>query len=65
MLLVCRPQLEGFAGRFESKPVLGFVSTLIHDYTPLVDDYYFCKCCTPRAFAAEMKADPRRFADTS
>lgn len=40
-----RPQLEGIVGRFENKPLLGFVSTMIGDYMPLVDDYYFCTCC--------------------
>ncbi|KAI5481609.1 peroxisomal membrane protein pex16 [Pseudohyphozyma bogoriensis] len=36
-----KPQLEGVSSTFESKPLLGFVSTLISDYVPLINDYYF------------------------
>lgn len=37
-----RPRLEGISDRFADKPLIGFVSTLIKDYTPLIDDYYYC-----------------------
>jgi hypothetical protein len=37
-----RPQLESVARRFEDKPVIGFVATLLHDYVPLIDEYYYC-----------------------
>jgi len=50
-----RPQLEGIAGKFEDKPLIGFVSTLIHDYMPLVDDYYFC--ASPSSSLALSRAD--------
>ncbi|BGP25702.1 peroxisomal membrane protein pex16 [Rhodotorula toruloides] len=36
-----KPQLEGMARRFEDKPVIGFVATLLHDYVPLIDEYYY------------------------
>ncbi|SGZ21106.1 BQ5605_C021g09334 [Microbotryum silenes-dioicae] len=38
-----KPRLLAFADKFEAKPLIGFVSTVVHDYTPLVDDYYFCE----------------------
>jgi len=37
-----RPRLEGISDRFADKPLIGFVSTLIKDYTPLIEDYYYC-----------------------
>ncbi|GAA6010001.1 hypothetical protein JCM10207_007514 [Rhodosporidiobolus poonsookiae] len=36
-----KPQLEGLANKFDDKPIVGFVSTLIKDYTPLFDEYYY------------------------
>ncbi|GAA5864797.1 hypothetical protein JCM8547_009235 [Rhodosporidiobolus lusitaniae] len=36
-----KPQLERIAAKFDDKPLVGFVSTLVQDYTPLFDDYYF------------------------
>lgn len=38
-----RPQLEGVAAKFDGKPLIGFVGTVLRDYMPLVDDYYFCE----------------------
>jgi peroxin-16 len=37
-----RPQLESIARKFDDKPLVGFVSTIITDYTPLFDEYYYC-----------------------
>jgi peroxin-16 len=44
-----KPRLEGMADKFEGKPLIGFVSTLIKDYVPLLDGYYFCEspCLLP------------------
>ncbi|KAK4055882.1 hypothetical protein OIO90_003139 [Microbotryomycetes sp. JL221] len=36
-----KPRLEGLSSRFDDKPLIGFLSTFIRDYIPLVDDYYF------------------------
>ncbi|GAA5828143.1 hypothetical protein JCM5353_007802 [Sporobolomyces roseus] len=36
-----KPRLEGISDRFADKPLIGFVSTLIKDYTPLIEDYYY------------------------
>ncbi|GAA6020560.1 hypothetical protein JCM11491_000796 [Sporobolomyces phaffii] len=36
-----KPRLEGISDRFADKPLVGFVSTLIRDYTPLIDEYYY------------------------
>ncbi|KAK4047405.1 hypothetical protein OIV83_005452 [Microbotryomycetes sp. JL201] len=36
-----KPRLEGLSSKFQDKPLIGIVSTLIKDYIPLVDDYYF------------------------
>ncbi|GAA5987328.1 hypothetical protein JCM10908_001911 [Rhodotorula pacifica] len=36
-----KPRLEAIAGKFEDKPVIGFVSTLLQDYVPLIDEYYY------------------------
>ncbi|GAA5902052.1 hypothetical protein JCM5296_007564 [Sporobolomyces johnsonii] len=36
-----KPQLEAVSSVFADKPIVGFVSTLINDYTPLIDDYYY------------------------
>ncbi|GAA5895438.1 peroxisomal membrane protein PEX16 [Sporobolomyces salmoneus] len=36
-----KPRLEGISDRFADKPLIGFVSTMIKDYTPLIDEYYY------------------------
>ncbi|GAA5889494.1 hypothetical protein JCM6882_007050 [Rhodosporidiobolus microsporus] len=36
-----KPQLERIADKFDDKPLVGFVSTIIKDYTPLFDEYYY------------------------
>ncbi|GAA6028813.1 hypothetical protein JCM8097_007408 [Rhodosporidiobolus ruineniae] len=36
-----KPQLERIAGKFDDKPVVGFVSTVLRDYIPLFDEYYY------------------------
>ncbi|GAA5956979.1 hypothetical protein JCM3765_006659 [Sporobolomyces pararoseus] len=36
-----KPKLEGISDRFADKPLIGFVSTMIKDYTPLIDEYYY------------------------
>ncbi|GAA5822323.1 hypothetical protein JCM3770_001571 [Rhodotorula araucariae] len=36
-----KPQLESVARKLEDKPVIGFVATLLHDYIPLYDEYYY------------------------
>ncbi|GAA6059760.1 hypothetical protein JCM10212_001968 [Sporobolomyces blumeae] len=36
-----KPRLEGISNTFADKPLIGFVSTLIKDYTPLIDEYYY------------------------
>ncbi|GAA5982454.1 hypothetical protein JCM11641_006121 [Rhodosporidiobolus odoratus] len=36
-----KPQLESIAQKFDDKPLVGFVSTIIQDYTPLFDEYYY------------------------
>ncbi|BGP41254.1 hypothetical protein JCM10450v2_005294 [Rhodotorula kratochvilovae] len=36
-----KPQLETVARKFEDKPLIGFVATLLHDYIPLYDEYYY------------------------
>lgn len=38
-----RPRLEAIAGKFQDKPLIGFVSTLLQDYVPLIDEYYYCE----------------------
>lgn len=52
-LNVHRPRLESMARTFEDKPLVGFVSTMLQDYIPLYDEYYYCAsrprvavCCT-------------------
>jgi len=40
---VRRRRLESVQGAFEDKPVVGFVATLIKDYVPLIDEYYYCQ----------------------
>ena len=41
--MIARPRLEGISDRFADKPLIGFVSTMIKDYTPLIDEYYYCE----------------------
>ncbi|KPV74456.1 uncharacterized protein RHOBADRAFT_37480 [Rhodotorula graminis WP1] len=36
-----KPQLESIGRKFEDKPLVGFVSTLLNDYIPLYDEYYY------------------------
>ncbi|KAG0659819.1 Peroxisomal membrane protein pex16 [Rhodotorula mucilaginosa] len=36
-----KPRLEAIAGKFQDKPLIGFVSTLLQDYVPLIDEYYY------------------------
>ncbi|GJN90015.1 hypothetical protein Rhopal_003010-T1 [Rhodotorula paludigena] len=36
-----KPRLESMARTFEDKPLVGFVSTLLQDYIPLYDEYYY------------------------
>ncbi|TNY24340.1 peroxisome membrane protein [Rhodotorula diobovata] len=36
-----KPQLESIGRKFEDKPLIGFVSTLLNDYIPLYDEYYY------------------------
>ncbi|GAA5827348.1 hypothetical protein JCM11251_003776 [Rhodosporidiobolus azoricus] len=36
-----KPQLTRIANKFDDKPLVGFVSTVIKDYTPLFDEYYY------------------------
>lgn len=47
-----RPRLEAIAGKFQDKPLIGFVSTLLQDYVPLIDEYYYCEFlyCPPPLF---------------
>jgi peroxin-16 len=56
--LRCRRRLEGVQSAFEDKPVVGFVATLIKDYVPLIDEYYFCKCCASESQPEDTPADP-------
>ncbi len=49
-----RPRLEGVRGAFEGKPLVGFVATLVGDYVPLIDEYYYCK---PRLRPTRYVAD--------
>lgn len=44
--LAGRPRLEGISKSFENKPIIGYVSTLIQDYIPLLDKYHFCEYLT-------------------
>lgn len=51
------------ARRFEDKPVIGFVATLLHDYVPLIDEYYYCALISrslPSPSADTILGLPRR-----
>ncbi|TFK30408.1 peroxisomal membrane protein PEX16 [Coprinopsis marcescibilis] len=38
-----RPKLAGFVDRIANKPLLGLLGAFVHDWIPLIDDYYYCK----------------------
>lgn len=49
-----RPRLEAIAGKFQDKPLIGFVSTLLQDYVPLIDEYYYCEFSSSPSFTAPL-----------
>ena len=38
-----RPKLEGVVDKTINVPVLGFVSALVKDWIPLINEYYYCE----------------------
>ncbi|KAI9509073.1 peroxisome membrane protein [Russula earlei] len=57
-----RPKLESFAESSEQWPVLNILSTLLRDWMPLVDEYYYCKHGHPHLFPCtylRMQIHPR------
>jgi hypothetical protein len=36
------PKLEAFANRASQAPLLGLFGAFIHDWIPLIDEYYYC-----------------------
>ncbi|KAF7306893.1 Peroxisomal membrane protein PEX16 [Mycena indigotica] len=40
-----KPKLESFAAVTSSRPLLGLFGALVRDWIPLIDEYYYCKCC--------------------
>ena len=38
-----RPKIVGISAALEGKPILGFLSTFVQDYLPLIDEYHFCQ----------------------
>lgn len=38
------PKLETFANRASKMPLLGLFGAFVHDWIPLIDEYYYCMC---------------------
>jgi len=36
-----RPKLEGIVNATENRPILGLVGSIVKDYLPLIDEYYY------------------------
>lgn len=40
-----RPKIESIAESVATKPIFGALSMIIRDWIPLIDEYYYCRCC--------------------